>query len=104
MTALNMQFKRDGTGVVVDQALVNQFPLFHGKAPPGHPYPQAFTEGATDTRFCFVETVGDWRRQMSAAKPNVICFDLVDMACDDCAAQVKLKATTFPIMLQVNIP
>ena len=36
--------------------------------------------------------------------PNVICFDLVNMACDDCAAQVKLKATTFPLMLQVNIP
>ena len=40
---------------------------------------------------------------MSAAK-QMISFDLVDMACDDCAAQVKLEATTFPLMVQVNIP
>ena len=39
------QFKRDGTGV--DDELIRQFPIFHGKAPVGHPYPQAFTEGAT---------------------------------------------------------
>ena len=81
MTALNMQFKRDGTGVVVDQALVNQFPLFHGKAPPGHPYPQAFTEGATDTRFCFVETVGDMtllRRMLPSGR--TINIDTMDFA------------------------
>ena len=39
------QFKRDGTGV--DDELIRQFPIFYGKAPVGHPYPQAFTEGAT---------------------------------------------------------
>ena len=39
------QFKRDGTGV--DDELIQQFPIYHGKAPAGHPYPQAFTEGAT---------------------------------------------------------
>ena len=43
------QFKRDGTGSCVDGELLAQFPLFHGTAPPGHPYPQAFTEGATGT-------------------------------------------------------
>ena len=41
---------------------------------------------------------------MSAAKPNVISFDFVDMVCDDSATQVKLKATTFPLMVQVNMP
>ena len=35
------QFKKDGTGV--DDELIRQFPIFHGKAPPGHPYPDAFT-------------------------------------------------------------
>ena len=40
----------------------------------------------------------------SVAAANVICFDLMSMVCDDCAAEVKRKATTFPIMLQVNIP
>jgi len=38
------QFKRDGTGV--DDELIRQFPIFHGTAPAGHPYPQAFTGGA----------------------------------------------------------
>ena len=32
---------------VRSNVLIEQFPLFHGKAPVGHPYPQAFTEGAT---------------------------------------------------------
>ena len=51
------QFKEDGTGSVIEPMLVSQFPLFHGKAPPGHPYPQAFTEGATDETYCYVEMV-----------------------------------------------
>ena len=38
-------FKKDGTGV--DDELIRQFPIFRGKAPVGHPYPQAFTKGAT---------------------------------------------------------
>ena len=42
------QFKKDGTGQCMDCTLLSQFPLFQGKAPSDHPYPQAFTEGATD--------------------------------------------------------
>lgn len=56
MTALG-QFKRDGTGSPIDNTLLKEFPLFHGKAPPAHPYPQAFTYGATDKDFCYVEFV-----------------------------------------------
>ena len=47
-TAALEQFKKDGTGSRVDDTLLKEFPLFHGKAPPGHPYPQAFTEGAAE--------------------------------------------------------
>ena len=38
-TAALEQFKKDGTGSRIDEELIKQFPLFHGKAPAGHPYP-----------------------------------------------------------------
>ena len=44
MIALLEEFKV--TGAHYDEALREQFPLFTGHAPPGHPYPEAFTEGA----------------------------------------------------------
>ena len=53
------QFKANGTGSVIEPVLVSQFPLFHDKAPSGHPYPQAFTEGATDETYCYVEMMED---------------------------------------------
>lgn len=49
------QFKRDGTGSVVDDSLVDEFPLFEGRAPNGHPYPQAFEEPPDNDDFCFLE-------------------------------------------------
>ena len=51
------QFKKDGTGSHIEDQLLKEFPLFHGKAPAGHPYPQAFTEGAIDNSYCYVERV-----------------------------------------------
>ena len=37
------QFKKDGTGYTGDIGeLVNEFPIFKGVAPHGHPYPRAF--------------------------------------------------------------
>ena len=51
------QFKQDGTGSHIDNVLLKEFPLFHGKAPAGHPYPQAFKDGATDTDYCYIECV-----------------------------------------------
>ena len=53
------QFKIHGTGSHVDDVLIKEFPLFYGKAPSGHPYPQAFTEGATDEHYCYVSLVDD---------------------------------------------
>ena len=38
------QFKKDGTGSHIEDQLLKEFPLFHGIAPPGHPYPQASTK------------------------------------------------------------
>ena len=77
-TAL-LQFKKDGTGSPIDRMLLSQFPLFHGKAPPKHPYPQAFTKGATDATFCFVEMVDDMallRRTLPSGR--VISIDTMD--------------------------
>ena len=51
------KFKEDGTGSRIDATLLAEFPLFHGKAPPGHPYPNAFKGGATDEKYCYVEAV-----------------------------------------------
>ena len=53
------QFKHDGTGSHIDNVLLKEFPLFHGKAPAGHPYPQAFKDGATDKDYCYIECVDD---------------------------------------------
>ena len=53
------KFKRFGKGMRVDEDLVRGFPMFSGKAPKGHWYPQAFREGATDEDYCFVEVVHD---------------------------------------------
>ena len=53
------QFKQDGTGSHIDNVLLKEFPLFHGKAPAGHPYPQAFKDGATDKDYCYIECVDD---------------------------------------------
>lgn len=46
-------FKQDGTDLRMDSELTKRLPLFTGKAPAGHPYLQAFTEGASDEAFCF---------------------------------------------------
>ena len=35
------------TGAHYDETLRAQFPLFRGAAPPGHPFPEAWCEGAT---------------------------------------------------------
>lgn len=51
------QFKDKGTGVEINEQLIRKFPLFDGKAPIGHPYPQAFVGGPTDTKYCFVQNV-----------------------------------------------
>ena len=76
------QFKEDGTGSVIDPMLLSQFPLFHGKAPPGHPYPQAFTEGATDETYCYVEMVEEdlvlLRRRLPSGR--VISIDTCEFA------------------------
>jgi hypothetical protein len=53
------QFKTYGTGVLLGDELLDAFPLFHGKAPVGHPYPQAFRQGATDDVYCYIERVCD---------------------------------------------
>ena len=53
------QFKKDGTGSPIDHELLEQFPLFHGSAPAGHPYPQAFTDTPSDPDYCFVQAVDD---------------------------------------------
>lgn len=52
-------FQVTGAGLTIDARLIATFPLFEGKAPAGHPYPQAYKEGATDAAFCFVETIDD---------------------------------------------
>mmetsp|Transcript_29058 Transcript_29058/g.67995 ORF Transcript_29058/g.67995 Transcript_29058/m.67995 type:complete len:198 (-) Transcript_29058:1960-2553(-) len=80
-TAL-MHFKRDGTGSHIEDQLLKEFPLFHGKAPAGHPYPQAFTEGATDEHYCYVECVDDdlvlMRRKLPSGR--VISIDTCEFA------------------------
>ena len=53
------QFKTDGTGSSIGHKLFKQFPLFHGSAPAGHPYPQAFTDTPTDLEYCLVQPVAD---------------------------------------------
>ena len=60
----------------------NEFPLFHGKAPPGHPYPQAFTKGAIDKDYCYIERVDDDLVLLRRKLPNgrVISIDTCDFA------------------------
>ena len=71
------QFKKDGTGTHIEDQLLKEFPLFKGKAPPGHPYPQAFTEGATDKEYCYVERVDEDLVLLSRKLPSgrVISID-----------------------------
>lgn len=81
-TATLKQFKEDGTGSPIDVTLLSEFPLFHGKAPPSHPYPQAFTEGATDETYCYVELVEEdlvlLRRRLPSGR--VISIDTCEFA------------------------
>ena len=81
-TAAIGQFKKDGTGSSIEDMLLREFPLFHGKAPPGHPYPQAFTEGATDKDYCYIERVDDdlvlLRRKLPSGR--VISIDTCEFA------------------------
>ena len=75
------QFKKDGTGSRIEDQLLKEFPLFHGKAPGGHPYPQAFTEGATDNEYCYIERVDDLvllRRKLPSSR--IISIDTCDFA------------------------
>ena len=80
-TVVLEQFKKDGTGSHIEDQLLKEFPLFHGKAPSGHPYPQAFTEGATDDAYCYVERVDDLvllRRKLPSGR--IISIDTMDFA------------------------
>ena len=75
------QFKKDGTGSTIEDQLLKEFPLFHGKAPKGHPYPQAFTEGATDNDYCYIERVVDLvllRRKLPSGR--IISIDTCEFA------------------------
>jgi len=53
------QFMKGETSGKMDKTLLREFPIFRGKAPVGHPYPQAWTDGATDEKYCYVEEVDD---------------------------------------------
>ena len=81
-TAALEQFKKDGTGSAIEDTLLKEFPLFHGNAPPGHPYPRAFIEGATDKDYCYVERVDDdlvlLRRKLPSGR--IISIDTCDFA------------------------
>ena len=76
------QFKKDGTGSHIEDQLLKEFPLFHGKAPAGHPYPQAFTEGAIDDAHCYIERVDEdlvlLRRKLPSGR--IISVDTCDFA------------------------
>ena len=76
------QFKKDGTGSHIEDQLLKEFPLFHGKAPAGHPYPQAFKGGATDENYCYVERFDDTlvllRRKLPSG--HIISIDTCDFA------------------------
>ena len=76
------KFKKDGTGSRIDHELLSQFPLFHGKAPPGHPYPQAFTEPPTDEVYCFVQPMEEDLILLSRRLPSgrVISIDTCEFA------------------------
>lgn len=76
------QFKKDGTGSRIDHELLSEFPLFHGKAPPGHPYPQAFTEAPSDDVYCFVRLVDEGVVLLSRHLPSgrVISIDTCEFA------------------------
>jgi hypothetical protein len=87
------QFKKDGTGSAIEDTLLKEFPLFHGKAPPGHPYPQAFTEGAIDKDYCYIERVDDdlvlLRRKLPSGR--VISIDTCDFAMLNGGAGIALN-------------
>ena len=60
LTVVLKQFKVDGTGIYLEHnGLLTEFPVFIGKAPAGHPYPQAFKDGTDDEKWCYVETSND---------------------------------------------
>lgn len=54
----DLPFKKNGTRMIINDTLLNAFPVFEGYAPVGHPYPQAFTDGAVEPH-CFVQRIGD---------------------------------------------
>ena len=56
--AAKESFKKNGTRIIINDTLLNAFPVFDGYAPVGHPYPQAFTDGAVEPH-CFVQRIGD---------------------------------------------
>ena len=76
------QFKQDGTGAHIASTLLHEFPLFIGKAPAGHPYPQAWTEGAIDEKYCYIEEVDEdlvlLRRKLPSGR--IISIDTMDFA------------------------
>ena len=74
------QFKKHGTGSLIDHQLLQEFPLFDGSAPTGHPYPQAFTNGASDEVHCFVHSVDDDLILLSRTLPSgcVISIDTMN--------------------------
>ena len=41
---------------------------------------------------------------MTERAKTLISFDIRSLACDDCASEIKLKASAFPIALQIFIP
>ena len=54
----------------LEDTLLKEFPLFYGKAPVGHPYPQAFKEGALSPLDClFKHVASNAREQPVVALP-----------------------------------
>jgi len=49
------QFKQDGSGCEINRDMLASFPLFPGKAPAGHLYPQAFNVRLKTTYYLWVE-------------------------------------------------
>ena len=76
-----VSFKANGTGSHIEHQLLREFPLFSGKAPPGHPYPQAFKDGTDDEKWCYIEAIDDMvllRRKLPSGR--VISIDTCDFA------------------------
>ena len=69
------------TGSHIEHQLLREFPLFFGKAPSGHPYPQAFVDGTDDEKWCYIEAIDDMVllcRKLPSGR--VISIDTCDFA------------------------